>query len=444
MPPSTESASTTSSVDSEPITPPFRRNATWSASRSKNAATGVATPDKELLTTSAAPKTTPVSLRQRFASFTRSAGKSASSTTSTGASPNPSTPVDECSGKIDKLDLTKGAPAKDALCSPVLRGASLSKSTDDVFSASTFSSVPHRSAQEVNEDTPLQKVLHSLHVKPLQGHPGNLTDAQAKALHDLTVSLKLDGAIGDEPTTYQDTQLLRFLRARSFNVAATRVMYLKAEAWKKEIHLDALVKDFVFSERDQVASHGWCMYFHGTDKLGRPIFIQDLGNMDCTAVFKTTTPERVIQNFAVTLELAVRHRYEACSVSSGRWVDDNFMVVNLAGLGLSTFWSMKAQLQQLLGILDNNFPELSGRVQIINAPYMFSTIWSWVKGWLPLGTVEKIDIAGSDYHQNIWEYVPKQIWPKSLGGECECAQQGGCRNSDRGPWDKRLVRTADQ
>ncbi len=220
-------------------------------------------------------------------------------------------------------------------------------------------------------------------------------------------------------------------------------MYLKAEAWKKEIKLDRLVRDFDFAERDEVASHGWSMYFHKTDRLGRPIFIQDLGNMDVTKVFQITTPERVIENFAVTLELAVRHRYEACTVASGRWVDDNMMVVNLAGLGLGTFWSMKGQLQQLLAILDNNFPELSGRVQIINAPYMFSTIWSWVKGWLPTATVDKIDIAGADYHDRIWQYVNREDWPRSLGGECDCADAKGCAKSDKGPWDTRLVRTAD-
>lgn len=291
----------------------------------------------------------------------------------------------------------------------------------------------------MNEDSPLQKILQSPSAQPLPGHPGNLTTAQTHALQELTAALKRDGALHSpdtEPSSYQETQLLRFLRARNFNPEAARTMYLKAEAWKKEIQLDHLISTFSFSERDIVASHGWSMYFHKTDKLGRPIFIQDLGNMDVTSVFRNTTPERVIQNFAVTLELAVRHRYEACTISSGRWIDDNYMVVNLAGLGLSTFWSMKGQLQQLLGILDNNFPELSGRVQIINAPYMFSTIWSWVKGWLPTATVEKIDIAGYDYHERIWEFVRKQDWPKALGGDCEC--EGGCGKKDDGPWDKRL------
>lgn len=183
--------------------------------------------------------------------------------------------------------------------------------------------------------------------------------------------------------------------------------------------------------------------FHKTDKLGRPIFIQDLSNLNTTTLFKATDPDRIIKKFAVTLELAVRHRYEACTESSGRWVDDNMMVVNLAGLGISTFWAMKTQLQQLLAILDNNFPELSGRVQIINAPYMFTSIWSWIKGWLPVATVEKIDIAGGDYLSSVLEYVDAKDWPKHLGGECRClsddAKSNGCLRSDVGPWDRSLV-----
>ncbi|SPO27697.1 related to SEC14 -phosphatidylinositol/phosphatidylcholine transfer protein [Ustilago trichophora] len=453
MPPSMESTSTSSGASSgEPVTPSFNRNATWTATRP------AATPDKDSLTPTTT--TTPLSLRKRLASFTRSAGKSAAASLSAGSTPpTSSTPVQECSPPIEKLDLHKGAGASTPKQSrpsslhppsaPVSRRASMSKSDDDVFTSSfSAQQQPHKTAEEINDtDSPLQKVLLSPNANPLPGHPGNLTESQAKALHELTHLLRADKALANpdeaSPPSYQETQLLRFLRARSFNVAAARTMYLKAEAWKSEIGLDRLVREFEFTERDQVAGHGWCMYFHKTDKLGRPIFIQDLGNMDCNAVFKVTTPERVIHNFAVTLELAVRHRYEACSVSSGRWVDDNFMVVNLAGLGLGTFWSMKGQLQQLLSILDNNFPELSGRVQIINAPYMFSTIWSWVKGWLPTATVEKIDIAGSDYEERIWEYVDKKDWPKSLGGTCECDGQKGCRKSDLGPWDKRLVRTAD-
>ncbi|GAK65574.1 sec14 cytosolic factor [Moesziomyces antarcticus] len=427
--------STASSGSSEPKTPPAKGSATYPRA--------FLTPDKD---STPKPATPPSSLRQRFASFTRSSGKATAASLSQSSSASTTPPNEDMSERIEKLDLMRGAPKPDGAAAPrehsapVSRRASMSKSDNEPH-------VPqYQNAEQINQDSPLPRVLRSAKAQPLPGHPGNLTEAQTRALHELTAALRHDGALHEaesEPPSYQDTQLLRFLRARNFNVAAARTMYLKAEAWKKEIKLDRLVREFDFAERDEVASHGWSMYFHKTDRLGRPIFIQDLGNMDVTKVFQITTPERVIENFAVTLELAVRHRYEACTVASGRWVDDNMMVVNLAGLGLGTFWSMKGQLQQLLAILDNNFPELSGRVQIINAPYMFSTIWSWVKGWLPVATVEKIDIAGADYHDRIWQYVSKQDWPRSLGGECDCGDAKGCAKSDKGPWDTRLVRTAD-
>lgn len=36
-------------------------------------------------------------------------------------------------------------------------------------------------------------------------------------------------------------------------------MYLKAEAWKKEIDLDCLCKEFIFEEEEAVAACGWRM-----------------------------------------------------------------------------------------------------------------------------------------------------------------------------------------
>ncbi|PWN50568.1 CRAL/TRIO domain-containing protein [Violaceomyces palustris] len=313
-------------------------------------------------------------------------------------------------------------------------------------SVSTF-----RSRKSYGDEGDLEDEYQS-NLPPL-GHPGNLTPSQAEALVQLTTRLKQDGVLSDDnddgddsdgqgsAPTFREIHLLRFLRARSFNVEAAREMYLKAQEWRREVKIDQLCRDFVFVEKEEVANCGWRMYFHNVDKLGRPIFIQDLSNINTSTLFQRTTPERIVQNFAVTLEMAVRHRYRACTKVKGRLVDDNMMVLNVAGLGMGTFWAMKSQLQLLLSTLDNNFPELSGRVQIINAPYIFSTVWSWIKGWLPVGTVEKVDIAGSDYLGTILKYVDKDSWPKYLGGECTCSQHdGGCVNSDVGPWDRELFR----
>lgn len=148
----------------------------------------------------------------------------------------------------------------------------------------------------------------------------------------------------------------------------------------------------------------------------------------------------------VTLENAVRYRYHFCTEADpqGRLIEDNLMIIDVNGLGMSTFWNFRTQLQQLLAVLDTNFPELSGRVQIINAPWLFSTIWSYVKGWLPPGTVGKIDIQGADYKGSLLQFVEPQNLPKRLGGACECEHAGGCAVSDEGPWKGKLHRRSKQ
>jgi len=277
---------------------------------------------------------------------------------------------------------------------------------------------------------------------PAPGHVGNVNPKQEKALEAFRECLLNEQLISMEnPPPYQETQLLRFLRARDFNVSAAYDMYVKTQEWKQRMDMDRLYEEFEFTEGPDVRRFGWRMYFHGTDKLGRPIFIQDLSGLDTDKVFSVTTAERIVQNFAVTLEHAVRERYTACTETQGHLVDDNYMVLNVQGIGLSTFWNMKSQLQSLLDVLDNNFPELSGRVQIINAPLLFTTIWNYVKGWLPTQTAAKIDICGTDYLPSIAPYVDMRMWPKHLGGQCTCGQppeQRACETSDFGPWPKRL------
>ncbi|SPO37200.1 related to SEC14 -phosphatidylinositol/phosphatidylcholine transfer protein [Pseudozyma flocculosa] len=422
-------------------TPPdWDRNATWGGSN--GGAGGSRTP-----------------LRQAFSSLSKSSGKKTAQSLSASGSTTPAHPASRSQSPAPEQGDGKPTVASDAgLADDLDNKAKLSLSRQSsVSNKSGAGSAAGRDAGAATapkgdgeEDTPLQRALKNPYHRPLPGHPGNLTTSQAEALLELTQLLLKDGALHDpekEPPSYQETQLL-------FNVEAARTMYLKSEAWKKEFELDRLCEEFIFEEEEAVAACGWRMYFHKVDKLGRPIFIQDLSNLDTTKLLQTTTPERIIKKFAVTLELAVRHRYEACTLSSGRWVDDNMMVVNVEGLGLSTFWTMKDQLQQLLGVLDQNFPELSGRVQIIGAPFMFSAIWSLLKGWLPAATVEKVDIAGSGYLPLILKYVRKEDWPKHLGGECCCSgatatgsdgatpakgKSDGCLHSDEGPWDKDLV-----
>lgn len=73
-----------------------------------------------------------------------------------------------------------------------------------------------------------------------------------------------------------------------------------------------------------------------------------------------------------------------------------------------------------------------GKFYIINAPYLFSTVWTLVKPWLDEVTVKKISILDSSYPKTLMEQIPADSLPKTLKGVCQC--EGGCSLSDSGPW----------
>jgi hypothetical protein len=75
-----------------------------------------------------------------------------------------------------------------------------------------------------------------------------------------------------------------------------------------------------------------------------------------------------------------------------------------------------------------------GQLVIVNAPSSFALIWSMIKPWLSKETVEKVEILGNDYKEHLLKLVDDDCLPSTLGGTCECKEQGGCHLSGAGPW----------
>jgi hypothetical protein len=108
--------------------------------------------------------------------------------------------------------------------------------------------------------------------------------------------------------------------------------------------------------------------------------------------------------------------------------------MDLAGVGLSSFYPVKKYVSQTTGIGRDCYPECIGKFYIINAPWGFSTIWSIVKQWLDEATVVKVDIVSSgEIKKKLLSQIPAENLPAEFGGACRCI--GGCSLSNAGPWN---------
>lgn len=80
------------------------------------------------------------------------------------------------------------------------------------------------------------------------GHPGHTNPQENAAVHQLRQLLEQEGCKDRLDTL----TLLRFLRARKFDVQLSKQMFLDTEKWRKEFKVDQLMKDFTYPEKEEV------------------------------------------------------------------------------------------------------------------------------------------------------------------------------------------------
>lgn len=283
----------------------------------------------------------------------------------------------------------------------------------------------------------------------LSGYVNSLTQEQSETLEVFRKRLgsRTEHSAFLDRVLFLDCVLLRFLRAKSFDVDAAMTIFEKHLEFRKERHLDVPTGDCAYSlgspehllpELPSVQSkypHG----FHGMDRSGRPIYIEQIGKMDIQKLFSVTTPERLISYFIHESERQTTHRFTACSLACGRLVESSLLILDLQGLSFRTVTSTTARkiMKDLAQIQQDQFPELMGKMVIVNAPKVFSVVWSLAKSLLDPKTVEKIEIFAAEpakYMPRLLELISPENLPCFLGGSCCCSN--GCMNSDKGPWNQ--------
>ena len=99
-----------------------------------------------------------------------------------------------------------------------------------------------------------------------------------------------------EAMHFDDYDLLRFCRARKFDLALMQIMWQNFINWRKEQKVEDIVETYKYDEYDKVIEvypHG----YHNIDKLGRPVYIERFGIMDIDKLWTVTTRERIVRHY---------------------------------------------------------------------------------------------------------------------------------------------------
>lgn len=250
---------------------------------------------------------------------------------------------------------------------------------------------------------------------------GDLTPLQESRL----IQLKKWVAELQKGKVPSDNCLLRFLRARDFNIEKAREMLSHSLIWRKKNQVDKMMSEY---QVPQVVQEYFPGGWHHQDKECRPLYLLRLGQMDVKGLVKSVGEEGLLKHTLHICEEGLRLTEEATS-TYGRPITTWTLLVDLEGLNMRHLWRPGIRtLLKIIEIVEANYPETMSCVLIIRAPRVFPILWTLVSTFIDDNTRSKfLFYGGNDYQGSggLVDYMPKENIPHFLGGECKTVVHEG-------------------
>ncbi|CAG8358964.1 unnamed protein product [Penicillium salamii] len=279
-----------------------------------------------------------------------------------------------------------------------------------------------RTQSNVSETIPIANTPYQQNIMKYLGELGaGAPESKAiqKALSEITPTELRTGVLDTLKHDHPDAMMLRFLRARKWDVPKAFAMMMDAIVWRvKEMHVDddVMAKGELHalkqtqnksSTSDQKAGQDFLSqmrmgksYVHGVDRVGRPIVVVRV---------RLHKPGAQTEE---SLERYIVHVIESVRLTLASPVETAAVLFDMTGFGLSNMEYPPVKF--ILKCFEANYPESLGIMLIHNAPWVFSGIWRLIRGWMDPEIAAKVQFTNSV--SDLEKFIPRDQIVKEMGG----------------------------
>ena len=267
------------------------------------------------------------------------------------------------------------------------------------------------------------------------------------------------------PDVVGDRKLLRFLQGHEYKLEKASEMYMKFLQWRKDNNVDAIRHSIMDGGLDHPTKFPFADIVlklmpsipiapDACDKLGSAICV-DQYDFEPNEVIETIGVPNYIVFATHVLE------YKSCileQMSENKdkefldslpddearalakkvpvYVDGvieggveetapygnmctTLVIRDLGAVGFRHLGSTGQEIiRTVVAISSDNYPELMRKCYMINTPWVFTSIWYLIKGWIAPKTVAKVSLLGGSFMSEMLEDIAEENIPVMVGGKC--------------------------
>ncbi|GCB63434.1 hypothetical protein scyTo_0014620 [Scyliorhinus torazame] len=244
----------------------------------------------------------------------------------------------------------------------------------------------------------------------MSGRVGDLSPKQAETLSKFRENIQ---DILPSLPAQDDHFLLRWLRARGFNLQKAEFMIRKHVEFRRQMKVDTLRNDW---EPPEVITRYFAGGMCGYDKQGSPIWYDVIGPLDPKGLMHSASKQDFLKTKIRDCEL-LREECIEQSKKHNKQIEAITMIYDCENLGMKHLWKPAVELYgEVLTMFEDNYPEGLKTLFVIKAPKIFPVAYNLIKHFLSEDTRKKIQVLGGNWKEVLLQYIDAEQLPVYYGG----------------------------